>query len=40
MKETLATLYESKNSEQKNAEAEIAKYQEVINKIKEIYDGI
>ena len=40
MKETLATLYESKNSEQKNAEAEIAKYKEVINKIKEIYDGI
>lgn len=40
MKETLATLYESKNSEQKNAEAEIAKYQEVINKIKGIYDGI
>lgn len=40
MKETLAALYESMNSEQKNAEAEIAKYQEVINKIKGICDGI
>ena len=40
MKETLSALYESKNLEQKNAEEEIAKYQEVINKIKGIYDGI
>lgn len=40
MKETLSALYESKNLEQKNAEEEIAKYQEVINQIKGIYDGI
>lgn len=40
MKETLSALCESKNLEQKNAEEEIAKYQETLNKIKEIYDGI
>lgn len=40
MKRTLAALNESKNSEHNNAEEEIAKYQETLNKIKEIYDGI
>lgn len=40
MKETLSALKESKNSKHKNAEEEIAKYQEALNKIEEIYNGI
>lgn len=40
MKDTLKALKDSKNYEHLNAEEEIAKYQEALKKIEEIYDGI
>lgn len=40
MKGTLATLNESKNSKHNDTEEEIAKYQEALENIEEIYNGI
>lgn len=40
MKDTLSALKESRNSKHVNAEEEVAKYQEALNNIEEIYDGI
>ena len=40
MKDTLAALYESRNKNQTSLEEELSKYQEALNNIQNIYNGI